>query len=416
MNDFIEVLNLFGIDGEVTKITQGPMIKQIAFLPKPGTKIKTVAASLSDIARELGVNSLRIEPIPDSKEIGFEIPADIKQTVDFVPLLSSAEFENAEGALPLLLGVDIIGRPVFSDLAKMPHLLVAGTTGSGKSVGLNTFILSLIKRRTPKDLQFVLIDPKRIEFSLYNSQKYMLFPVVTDNVQAADALNYLVSEMENRYALFEDSLSKNIADYNARAGHLPYIVCVIDEFSDLILSNKKVEKSILLLAQKARAAGIHIILATQRPSVDIVTGALKANFPTRLSYKVASQVDSRTILDTPGAEDLIGRGDALFLSGDGTLKRIHGAYVSDSATDKLLSSFRSSVKPFPVKKEEPVLEKKAEAKEKTTGSKKKETSLVRSGLKTWSNLNQREKKTIITGATVGAGWLFKTLFGGKKKK
>ncbi len=305
-----------------------------------------------------------------------------------------ADFAGAGGELPLCLGVDIAGKPVFADLAKMPHLLMAGTTGSGKSVGLNSFILSLIARKNSDELKFVLIDPKRVEFSVYNDQSYMLAPVVTDNAQASAMLAYLVEEMERRYGLFENELVRNISEYRQKGGKLPYIVCVIDEFADLIAADKKVEISVQRLAQKARAAGIHLVLATQRPSVDVVTGVLKANFPTRLSYKVASQADSRTILDMPGAEDLLGRGDALFLPQNGEIKRIHGAYVSDVQIGEMLRPYRRKIKPLPLRQEEtPATEKQVKSKAK------EKPGFFRRCLNWWSSLRVRERKTIIRGLT-----------------
>lgn len=399
MKDLSEILKHYGIRGKVIKTNDGPLIKQIEFLPTAGTKIKNIIASLSDIAREMGVSSLRVDSIDNSNNIGFEIPQEQPQTVDFMKIIDSTDFDNLKGTLPICLGVDIIGRPYFADLSTMPHLLVAGTTGSGKSVGLNTFILSLIKAKSFADIKFVLIDPKRIEFSVYNNQKYMLYPVITDNTIASDALSSLVYEMNKRYELFEDNLCKNIQEYNIKVDKMPYIVCVIDEFSDLINTNKKVENYIMMLAQKARACGIHIILATQRPSVDIVTGALKANFPTRLSYKVASQADSRTILDTSGAEDLVGRGDALFLAGNGTLKRIHGAYVSTDDIDTLLKPYRAKIKPIEFSKSEDQTPSANKNSQKVAPQK----SWFRKSLEAWSSLRQREKKTIIAGAVWAVG-------------
>jgi len=350
--------------------------------------------------------------VEDSNNLGFEIPADSMQTIDFEQILNSSDFANAKGDLPICLGVDIKGTPVFADLAAMPHLLIAGTTGSGKSVGLNTFILSLIKKKTPEELKFVLIDPKRIEFSTYNNQQYMLMPVVTDNSLAVGSLNYLVQEMERRYSLFEQNLCKNIGEYKAKAGPLPYIVCVIDEFADLIAADKKVEKSIQLLAQKARACGIHIMLATQRPSVDVVTGVLKANFPTRLSYKVASQTDSRTILDTSGAEDLIGRGDSLFLASNGTLKRIHGAYMPDDAIDKMLKPYRCTIKPLELS---PPTTTETKATQPSAAKAKQDQPLLMRAFKGWGNLRQKDKKTIISAVT-GAVGLAMTLISKNKSR
>lgn len=402
MQNLQEVLKHYGVDGKVVSETDGPLVKLVEFLPQPGTKIKNITASLDDIARELNAPSLRAEAIEENGTIGFELPEDEIKTVDFKSLLASEEFKNASGALPVILGVDIKGKPVIADLAKMPHLLVAGTTGSGKSVGLNTFVLSLAARLKPADLKLVMIDPKRIEFSIYNNQKYMLAPVVTEAAEASATLGFLVEEMEKRYALFEENLVKNISEYNDNSGHMPYIVCVIDEFADLIAADKKVEASVQRLAQKARAAGIHLILATQRPSVDVVTGVLKANFPTRLSYKTASAADSRTILDTSGAEKLIGRGDALFLSADGELKRIHGAYMPDKEIALMLEPYRSEVKPLPIKKADVIVTDKAE---------KKSKGILYRAWDFWTSLRKKDKKAIYDGAM----GLY-NLFSGSKKR
>ncbi len=411
MINLAQTLEHYGIKGEVVKINSGPLVTQIEFLPEAGTKIKNITASLPDIARELKTSSLRVEPVEGSNNLGFEIPADDMRIIDFKQILASTEFTAAKGDLPICLGVDIKGTPVFADLAKMPHLLVAGTTGSGKSVGLNTFILSLINKKTPDELKLVLIDPKRIEFSVYNNQKYLLTPVITDNSLAMQALETLVFEMERRYGLFEQSLCKNIADYKAKVANLPYIVCVIDEFADLIASDKKVEKSIQLLAQKARACGIHIILATQRPSVDVVTGVLKANFPSRLSYKVASNADSRTILDSPGAEDLIGRGDSLFLAANGELKRIHGAYVKDDDIDNILKPYRCKTAPMP-QKVPPLSRGGQEGSAISSKSPKPQKSWFRRLFEGWNNLRVKDKKVIIGAIT----WVFGTLLGTAKKR
>lgn len=386
MDHLAQVLAHYGIEGKVTGVVDGPLVKQIVFLPKEGTKLKNIMTVLPDVAREFGAASLRVEPVEGSAALGFELPADEPKTVDFAEI----DFAPAKGALPLCFGVDIKGAPVFADLAKMPHLLVAGTTGSGKSVGLNTFILSLIKTHKPANLKLVLIDPKRIEFSIYNNQKYLFCPVVTESSEAAAVLDVLVQEMEKRYQLFEENMVRNISEYNESAGHLPYIVCVIDEFAELMAAQKSAAAAVQRLAQKARAAGIHIILATQRPSVDVVTGVLKANFPTRLAYKVASGADSRTILDAPGAENLIGRGDALFLAADGSLKRVHGAYASDAEIAAVLEPYRAKV---------PAL--------KTTDTPKPvsqpQKSWVRRIWEWWTSLRQKDKKVIYNIAAYLAG-------------
>jgi len=410
VQNLAEVLAHYGVKGKVIGVNKGPLIEQTEFLPEPGTKVKNITASLEDIARELGVSSLRVEAVEGSHALGFEVPAEKFETVDFEKILDSEDFVQAKGALPICLGVDIAGRPVMADLSKMPHLLIAGTTGSGKSVGLNTFILSLIKAKKPSEIKFVLIDPKRVEFSIYNNQKYLLTPVVSDNALAAQTLQYLVGEMERRYRLFEESFSKNIGDYNEKEGNLPYIVCVIDEFADLVAADKQVGKSIQLLAQKARAAGIHIILATQRPSVDVVTGVLKANFPTRLAYKVASAADSRTILDTAGAENLVGRGDALYLPQNGDIRRVHGAYIDDDGIARILEPYRAKVRPLSVEEE-------AESGEEHTESKKtpqNNPGLFRRMLNWWSSLRVRERKTIVTG--VVAMFRYISSFGKRRSK
>ncbi len=335
-----EALSHFGIKGTIGEIFEGPLITDIQFQPTTGTKFSTVANSIKDIARELGVSGIRVSPVVNSTFISFEIPRPKAQTIDFVPLLQSEAFRGADYALPILIGVNMHGEPIMKDLSKMPHLLVAGTTGSGKSVGLNSFILSLINKKRPEELKLILVDPKRIEFSMYNKQRYMLCPAVTDMSMAARWLEKLCDEMNARYAVFEKNMVRNIGEYLAKGNKMPYIVCVIDEFADLILFDKNVEKQVQILAQKSRAAGIHLIIATQRPSVDVITGVIKANLPTRLSYKVSSPVDSMTILNTAGAEDLLGRGDSLLLEENGTLTRALGAYVPNDDIMNLLAPYR----------------------------------------------------------------------------
>lgn len=337
-----QILANFGIiGGSFGQISDGPLVTDVEYKLPEGTPFSRIQKFERDIGRELGITGVRISEIPNSVYIQIEVPQAEPQSVAFGPILYSAEFLKANYALPICLGVDMRGNPIMKDLSKMPHLLVAGTTGSGKSVGLNSFIVSLIHKKTPQELQFVLIDPKRIEFSVYNNQKYMLRPVITDMNIASICLSQLVGEMNNRYTLFEQQTVRNIAEYNAKANvKLPYIVCVIDEFADLIMFDKSVEQQVQMLAQKSRAAGIHLIIATQRPSVDVITGSLKANLPTRLSYKVASPADSITILNTTGAETLIGRGDSLFLEENGTLTRILGAFISDSDIENALAPYR----------------------------------------------------------------------------
>ena len=408
MFDLEEILSHYGVEGKVEGEVQGPLIKQIKFKPKAGTKIKNITSSVEDIAREMGVKNLRISNVCDGGCIGFEIANDVFETVPLQDVLLSDEALSAKGALPVSLGVRIDGTPVFADLAKMPHLLVAGATGSGKSVGLNAFIISLIKKKKSSELKFVMIDPKRIEFSVYNDQQYMLMPVITDNEDASAALGYLVDEMNKRYKLLEESLTKNIGEYNEKVGGMPYIVTIVDEFSDLVLTDKTVEKKIQMLAQKARAAGIHLVLATQRPSVDVVTGSIKANFPSRMAFKTASGVDSKTILDTTGAEDLVGRGDALYLAANGELMRIHGAYISTEEIEEVLKPHRAKVKPV-LKKNAPAPSDEPETKAATKQEKKKPFFLISWIKGIWGWLSKTEKKKflkmiwlMLIGAFVGS--------------
>lgn len=390
----------FGVTGSVGEITDGPLLTEVEFLLSEGSKFSFVEKLAKDIGRELGVTGVRVSEVPNSTYIRFEIPQDKPQTVPFSPITYSAEFIKAAYALPVCLGVDMRGNPVMKDLSKMPHLLVAGTTGSGKSVGLNSFIMSLIHKKTPEELQFVLIDPKRIEFSMYNNQKYMMRPVITDMNIASNCLSQLCTEMERRYGLFEKSLSRNIGEYNKKNSvKLPYIVCIIDEFADLIMFDKEVEKYVQTLAQKSRAAGIHLIIATQRPSVDVITGTLKANLPTRLSYKVASPSDSMTILNTAGAEDLIGRGDSLFLEENGTLTRILGAYVSDEEIVDTLKPYHCEM-PAQADAAPLIKNEKAEEKSKKAVEKQSESKSVLSRIggficSLWNRIGRRNQTRII---------------------
>lgn len=338
-----EILSHFGISGTIGDIFEGPLITDIQFKLSTGSKFGAVEKSIKDIARELGVSGIRVSEVPNSTYISFEIPQPKAQTIAFGGLLEEPEFKEDKYALPICIGVNMHGRPVMKDLAKMPHLLVAGTTGSGKSVGLNSFIMSLINKKSSDELKLVLIDPKRIEFGMYNNQRYMREPVITDMSQASKCLRWLCLEMNKRYAEFEKNTVRNIGEYLQKGNKMPYIVCVIDEFADLIMSDKSVERQVQMLAQKSRAAGIHLIIATQRPSVDVITGTLKSNLPTRLSYKVSSPADSMTILNTSGAEDLLGRGDSLLLEENGTLTRILGAYVSDAEITQTLEPLRCQI-------------------------------------------------------------------------
>ncbi len=337
----INVLASFDIKGKFVRAEEGPMLIMAYVEPAPGTLFSSIKRIEGDVGRSLGISGVRVVEVPNSTNVCFEIPSNDMKSVPFAPILYSAEFLKAAYALPICLGVDMRGNPVMKDLSKMPHLLVAGTTGSGKSVGLNSFIVSLISKKTPQELKLVLIDPKRIEFSIYNNQQYMLRPVITDMNIASICLSQLVDEMNSRYTQFEAQAVRNIGEYNAKAGaKMPYIVCVIDEFADLVMFDKTVEQQVQILAQKSRAAGIHLIIATQRPSVDVITGSLKANLPTRLSYKVASATDSMTILNTSGAESLFGRGDSLFLEENGTLTRILGAFITNDDIENALTPYR----------------------------------------------------------------------------
>lgn len=412
MRKLADVLKNYGINGEIVGQTRGPLLEIIEFRPAAGTKLKNIVSVTEDIRRELGVSSLRIEPSQNSNSLLFQIPTESFATVDFKKMLATPEFAAAKEkyTLPLIMGADIKGNPVIADLAKMPHLLIGGTTGSGKSVGLNTFILSLIAVKKPSEVKFVLIDPKKIEFSTYNNQKYLYAPVITETAEAVAALAYLADEMDKRYELFAENMSKNLAVYNQNAGEkLPYIVCVIDEFADLMAMDKNVEKDVMRLAQKARAAGIHLILATQRPSVDVVTGVLKANFPTRLAYKTASTADSRTILDAAGAEDLIGRGDSLFLAADGNLTRLHGAYLSDSEIVEMLQPYQGAVKP---------LKLSYGAGSNVAMADKPVEPIHKRAFRFWSGLRQKDKDLIIKMVKYAFAYLagFFSNRGNKKKR
>ena len=343
----------FDVDGTVTAVHPGPVITMFEVELVPGLKVSKVLNLADDLALAMKAPSVRIvSPLLGKSAIGIEIPNQVREPVALKDILSTPEFLDAPSKLPLALGKDIFGRPVVADLAAMPHLLVAGATGSGKSVALNTMILSLLCSATPRDVRMLMIDPKMLELSAYDTIPHLLMPVVTQPKDAAVALVKVVAEMQRRYRLLAEAGVRNIEGYNKQVGPskapappaekgggadeaapapLPYIVVVIDELADLMLvAAREVEDSIMRLAQMARAAGIHLILATQRPSVDVLTGVIKANFPARISFQVSSKTDSRTILDANGAEQLLGRGDMLYLApGTGRITRIHGAYVSE---------------------------------------------------------------------------------------
>ncbi len=374
------VLADFNIEGEITSIHPGPVVTLYELEPAPGTKSSRVISLSDDIARSMSVVSVRIAVVPGRNVIGVELPNQNRQTVYMHDLLSSRLFEKTRAKLPIILGKDIVGQPILADLSKMPHLLVAGTTGSGKSVAVNTMILSLLFRLPPEKCRFIMIDPKMLELSAYDDIPHLLSPVVTEPGKAIVALKWAVQEMEERYRSMSKLGVRNIEGYNNRLKEardndetiirkvqtgfdtktgvpvfedqaidlteLPYIVVVVDEFADLMLvAGKDVENAIQRLAQMARAAGIHLIMATQRPSVDVITGVIKANFPTRISFSVTSKIDSRTILGEGGAEQLLGMGDMLYMAPGGRVTRVHGPFVSDRDVEKIASFLRSQGKP-----------------------------------------------------------------------
>lgn len=364
----------FGVEGDVVEVKPGPVVTMYEFAPAPGVKVNKIANLQHDLAMALQAVSIRIvAPIPGRGVVGIEIPNKDRETVYLKEIIDSEAFLRTGGKLPMALGKDIFGQVVVSDLAKMPHLLVAGSTGSGKSVSINTMILSLLYRAIPDDVRLIMIDPKMLELSIYEGIPHLLLPVVTNPKKASLALAWAVREMERRYQLMADKGVRNIDGYNRKLakeekettpvadneiledlpidipaatdgeeqlehGHLPYIVVIVDELADLMMvAGREIEESIARLAQMARAAGIHLILATQRPSVDVITGLIKANFPTRISFKVFSKTDSRTVLDSMGAETLLGMGDMLFLPpGVGYLQRVHGAFVSELEVQRVV--------------------------------------------------------------------------------
>jgi S-DNA-T family DNA segregation ATPase FtsK/SpoIIIE len=376
MSRLLEIkLKDFGIDIDVVAINPGPVITRFEVQPAPGIKVSRISGLVKDLARSLAVNSVRVvEVIPGKTCIGIEVPNEKKETIFLAQVLSSPEFDNARSPVSMALGHDIGGNPVVVDLAKMPHLLVAGTTGSGKSVGVNAMILSILFKSTPQQVRLIMIDPKMLELSVYEGIPHLLCPVITDMKDAANGLRWSVAEMERRYKLMSLMGVRNLAGYNKKVQdanregtpipdplwkpdpllaledqerpgleELPLIVVVVDELADMMMVvGKKVEELIARIAQKARAAGIHLILATQRPSVDVLTGLIKANIPTRLSFMVQSKVDSRTILGEGGAEQLLGHGDMLFLPpGGGVAQRVHGAFVADEEVHRVVADWRA---------------------------------------------------------------------------
>jgi S-DNA-T family DNA segregation ATPase FtsK/SpoIIIE len=360
----VQKLEDFGVRGKVVTVLPGPVITRFEFEPAPGIKINKVVNLTDDLALALSAISIRIiAPIPGKGVIGIEVPNDRREMVVFKDIVASSVFEKSKSKLTLVLGKDIVGHPVVANLEDMPHLLIAGATGTGKSVALNTMICSLLYKSTPDEVKLIMVDPKRIELSTYDGIPSLICPVVTDMKKATNALFWAVREMERRYILLSEMKVRNIKQYNRKVEKdnidradddetmprekLPYIVIIIDELADLMMvGSRDVEVGLTRLAQMARASGIHLILATQRPSVDVLTGIIKANFPTRLSFQVSSKTDSRTIIDSNGAETLLGNGDMLFLPpGTAKLQRIHGAYISEEELAKVIEFLKEQKAP-----------------------------------------------------------------------
>lgn len=347
--DLLDKLAMFKIEGDVVRTYTGPVVTTFEFKPAPNVKVSKILNLQDDLAMALKAETIRIQaPIPGKDVIGIEVPNEIVQTIYMREILESDVFKNASSALTLILGKDIVGKPFLTDLKKLPHLLIAGTTGSGKSVGINAMILSLLYKNSPDNLKLIMIDPKMLEFSIYNEIPHLLTPVITKPSEAINALSNAVLEMERRYMKMSQTKTKNIENYNEKAKKdgfepFPYIVIIIDELADLMMtSGKDVELSIARLAQMARASGIHLIVATQRPSVDVVTGLIKANLPSRISYKVGQRIDSKIILDSMGAESLLGRGDMLFTPpGSPGLVRIHAPWSTEDEIDKVVEFLKS---------------------------------------------------------------------------
>ena len=342
-----KILLDFGVEGKIKKISNGPVVTLNEFEPAPGVKVSKIINLSEDIARNTSSESARIATIPGSSSIGIELPKSSRENVYLSEIISSKDFSKKNIKLPIALGKSISGAPITGDLASMPHLLIAGTTGSGKSVCINTIILSLLYRHSPEKCKFILIDPKMLELSTYEGIPHLLCPVITEAKKAASVLGWVVKEMESRYRLMTKVGVRNIDGYNEKHKlSMPYIVVIVDEMSDLMLvAGKEIENYIQKLSQMARAAGIHIIMATQRPSVDVITGTIKANFPTRISFQVTSKIDSRTILGEQGAEQLLGKGDMLYMSSANKIVRIHAPFVSEDEIEKINNFLRSQAEP-----------------------------------------------------------------------
>jgi S-DNA-T family DNA segregation ATPase FtsK/SpoIIIE len=374
------VLADFGVKGQIIQVLPGPVVTLYEFEPAAGVKGARVISLADDIARSMKAVSARVAVVPGKNAIGIELPTQRREMVQLRELLSTPEYDNANLDLALALGKNIAGEPVMADLARMPHLLIAGTTGSGKSVAINTMILSLLYRLSPDQCKLIMIDPKMLELSAYDGIPHLLSPVVTDPKKAIVALKWTVREMEDRYRRMQKMGVRNIKGYNERIAkakargellkrtvqtgfdsqtgeplyeeemlpleHMPYIVVIVDEMADLMMvAGKDIEAAVQRLAQMARASGIHIITATQRPSVDVITGTIKANFPTRISFQVTSKIDSRTILGEQGAEQLLGQGDMLLMEGGGRIRRVHGPYVSDEEVEEVVKYLRTQGEP-----------------------------------------------------------------------
>ena len=378
-NILSNALKQFGVEGEIENVRTGPVVSIYELKPAPGIKTKRVISLAPEIAREMSVASVRIAVVPGKNFIGIELPNDNRNTVYLREIFESSNFQKEKRGIPLSLGKDIGGSPIIADLSLMPHLLISGTTGSGKSVGINGMILSILYKFKPEDCRLIMVDPKMLELSVYDGIPHLLTPVVTSPKKAVVALKWVVREMEERYKKMAVLSVRNMAEYNKKAEEysahdktfkrrvhtgydeqqepiyeeeeitaekMPFIVVVIDEMADLMLvARNEIEHLVQRLAQMARAAGIHVIMATQRPSVDVVTGTIKANFPTRISFRVASMIDSRTILNEMGAEQLLGNGDMLFLSDGGRVTRVHGPFVSDSEVEKIVTHIRKQENP-----------------------------------------------------------------------
>ena len=346
--EFMEKILLdFGIDGKIKTINNGPVVSLYEFEPAPGVKVSKIINLSEDLARNTSSTSTRVSVIPGKNTVGIEIPNEEREGVSLREIISYDKFQKKDVRLPIALGKSISGMPIVGDLTSMPHLLIAGTTGSGKSVCINTIIVSLLYKLSPDLCKFILIDPKMLELSTYEGIPHLLTPVITDAKKATSALSWTVKEMNSRYKLMSKVGVRNIDGYNSKHKlKMPYIVVVVDEMSDLMLvAGKEIENYIQKLSQMARAAGIHIIMATQRPSVDVITGTIKANFPTRISFQVSSKIDSRTILGEQGAEQLLGKGDMLFMSSANRIVRIHGPYVSEQEIEKITNSLRAQGEP-----------------------------------------------------------------------